>query len=167
MWLSKNWYYGLKKSVGVFLDFKNWLGCLCKRRNVFCFSGGFHLQMELVLLKMFWIIWFCWKMHVRNRVLFFWRVSPSLRAFGTWQTCPCDDFWSNFACFGSKTYFLRKCPNDSAWFCVERVQTHFEIYKKYLSLNKILAWAQNLPKTFVNKYKKVFYVTCNFFLHTM
>ena len=33
-----------------------------------------------------------------------------------------SDCWSNFARFGSKTDFLRKFLNDSAWFCVEKLE---------------------------------------------
>ena len=42
------------------------------------------------------------------------------------KPCPPDipngDFWSNFARFGSKTEFLTKFLNDSAWFCVEELK---------------------------------------------
>ena len=35
-----------------------------------------------------------------------------------------SDFWSNFARFGSKTYFLTKFRNDSAWFLPEKLKKH-------------------------------------------
>ena len=77
----------------------------------------------------------------------FWRVSPSLGAFGTWWTCPRSGFWSNFACFGSKTYFLMQFLNDSAWFCMEKVKKHsFETKNK----KKIKNTKRNLRK-YVNK----------------
>ena len=41
-----------------------------------------------------------------------------------------SDFWFNFACFNSKTEFLTKFLNDSAWFCVEKLKKHgFETKK--------------------------------------
>ena len=55
---------------------------------------------------------------------FFWRISPSLGAFGTWWTCPCSDFWFNFARFGSKAVFLRYLRNGAAWFCFEESKKH-------------------------------------------
>ena len=50
---------------------------------------------------------------------------------GEVQTCPKSDFWSHFARFGSKTDFLIKFPNDSAWFCLEELQKHAFLSKKY------------------------------------
>ena len=41
-----------------------------------------------------------------------------------WQvrTCPKSEFWCNLAHFWSKTDFLTKCLNDSAWFCLEKLK---------------------------------------------
>ena len=33
-----------------------------------------------------------------------------------------SDLGFNFARFGSKTCFFKKCPNDSAWFCMEELE---------------------------------------------
>ena len=38
---------------------------------------------------------------------------------------PCSDCWSNFAHFGSKTDFLMKFLDDSAWFCLEKLKNMF------------------------------------------
>ena len=35
---------------------------------------------------------------------------------------PCSDCWSNFAHFGSKTDFLMKFIDDSAWLCLEKLK---------------------------------------------
>ena len=44
----------------------------------------------------------------------------------SWQvrTCPISDFWLSFARFGSKTCFLIKFLNDSAWFLLEKLKKH-------------------------------------------
>ena len=34
------------------------------------------------------------------------------------------DFWTNFARFGSKTKFLTKFLDDSAWFLLEKLKKH-------------------------------------------
>ena len=96
-----------------FWDFKNWFCCLLDFKNWILLSFS---KTDSVVLS-------------EKRDVFL-RVSPSLGAFGTWWTCPCSDFWFNFARFGSRTKFLKKFLDDSAWFCVERLKKHsFETKK--------------------------------------
>ena len=57
---------------------------------------------------------------------------------------PCSDCWSNFARFGSKADFLRKIPDDSAWFCLEKLKNHgFEI-KQFKKLQKSQTYFKKL-----------------------
>ena len=44
----------------------------------------------------------------------------------SWQvrTCPKSEFWSKFACCGSKTEFLMKFLDDPAWLCLEKQKKH-------------------------------------------
>ena len=49
---------------------------------------------------------------------------------GSGRIPPNRDFWFNFACFGSKTEFLTKFLDDSAWFCVEKLKKHGSETKK-------------------------------------
>ena len=49
--------------------------------------------------------------------------------FGHVRTWPNHDFWSNFACFGSKIWFLTKIINDSAWFLLEKLKNHVILIK--------------------------------------
>ena len=52
---------------------------------------------------------------------------------------PISDFWSNFACFGTKTKFLTKFLDDSAWFLLEKL-------KKHVILTKNLNISSKIPK---------------------
>ena len=66
----------------------------------------------------------------RKGGVFFWRISPSLGAFGTCWTCPCSDFWFNFAGFSSTIELLRKFLDDSACFWMDESEKHvFSISK--------------------------------------
>ena len=49
-----------------------------------------------------------------------------------WQvrTCPISDFWSNFACFVSKTYFLKQFLDRSASFFGQEIHEHLKTIKK-------------------------------------
>ena len=51
---------------------------------------------------------------------------------GQVRTCPISDFWSNFARFGSKTKFLTKFLDDSAWFLLEKLKKHVILTKSVL-----------------------------------
>ena len=42
----------------------------------------------------------------------------------TARTCPIDEFWLNFAYYGSRIGALKKFLNDSAWFLLEKLKKH-------------------------------------------
>ena len=54
--------------------------------------------------------------------------------------------WTNFACFGSKTEFLMKFLDDSAWFCVEELKKHVVFQSK-----TICSLKTNLDPTYPEK----------------
>ena len=49
----------------------------------------------------------------------------------TARTCPNEGFWSNFACFGSKTYFLKYFRRRSASFFGQETHEHVKTIKKH------------------------------------
>ena len=58
------------------------------------------------------------------------------------RTCPNQDFWLNFACFGFKIRFLTKWRNDSASFCPEELKKHIILIKNLNIWEKIKVFIQ-------------------------
>ena len=66
---------------------------------------------------------------------------------------PCSDFWSTCAHFGSKTGFLMKFLNDSAWLCLEKLKEHV-FQPESLPFNKrILNIPQKIKKKIQTQWK--------------
>ena len=127
------------------------LSLLCWKKR-FCFSGRFRLHVEPLVLRYVEhdILFLCiylndmisHKIHIkRSGVFFFWRVSPSFRAFGPLLELLLP-FWSLWSCWTPgghvevptfhsisqilvpKIILLMQFPDDSAWFSVEEAKRH-------------------------------------------
>ena len=81
-----------------------------------------------------------------KKITFFLNFSRSSRARAGPIWAHFSDLWFNFVCFGSKTEFLTKFLDDSAWFCVEKLKKHGFGTKNLKICPNILKILQNLKK---------------------